>query len=333
MSKAFRTKYLFQKYLINSCTAAEMEELFELLNDQNNLDQVESNLQELWDKTSTSADPAESELYLKFKHKIGEQKTAYLYPAKKFSYTKWAVAACLSITMGFIAYLSYAPIQQYFSPDITTARINPAARRIILSDGSVVILNKGSHLNYPEKFGSEIREVHLNGEAYFDIKHDQKRPFLVHTGKLVTKVLGTAFNVKTGADENLIEVTVSRGKVAVSDPKKTLAVLLPNEKISYDSKASAFRKEHTDATVTTLWKEEDLVLDNISLEEAVRKIEERYHASIIMENEQIKNCKFTAYFLNTTSLDQIIQVISKINHLNYNHNQKGVYTLSGNGCE
>lgn len=335
MSKAFRTKHLFSKYLSNTCSSAEMEELFELLNDEDNLEVAEHSMETIWSRTANDQFPENSDLFNKFKHKRSEQKVIYNYPNSGFSYKKWAVAASIILCLGIFSYQWFFGnrLKLQDTKAVVSTKLNPAVKKIVLSDGSVVVMNKGSHLNYPSKFVGDKREVYLTGEAFFDIKHDAKRPFLVHTGKLVTRVLGTAFNIKTQADEDLIEVTVSRGKVSVSDSKKTLAVLLPNQKISYDANANLYRKEKANAQVSTLWKEEDLVLDNITLEQAVKSIQARYGTSILLANDQIKNCRFTAYFLNTTSLQQVVKVISNLNHLNYNINESGVYTLSGNGCD
>jgi len=108
---------------------------------------------------------------------------------------------------------------------------------------------------------------------------------------------------------------------------------LPNQKISYHSNSGAYIKASADAATSTLWKEEDLVIDNLTMEEAAKKIEERYSTTIVISNEKILNCKFTAHFLNTTGLEQVIKVICKLNQLDYSVNEKGVYTLSGNGCD
>lgn len=253
----------------------------------------------------------------------------------KFSrFYQWtSVAAIFLIVMGYGAF----QFSKRTVPKNLTAvtrpvmkSLNPSVTRIVLSDGSVVILNKGSHLNYPEKFAGNNREVYLTGEGYFDIKHDAKKPFLVHSGKVITRVLGTAFNIKSGAQ---VEVTVARGKVAVSDGEKTFAVLLPDQKVSYNTHSHAVIKETANSKIATLWKEEDIVLNNIPLQQAKLILEERYGVQINLATDKIKDCRFTAFFLNTTSLSQVLSVISRLNNLSYTNNNNGTYTLSGEGCE
>lgn len=104
---------------------------------------------------------------------------------------------------------------------------------IFLPDGSTVFLSPGSRLNYPSTFdGKKKREVFLQGQGFFDIKHNASRPFIVHSGQVATTVLGTAFNIKAQPHEKYITVTVKRGKVSVSDRYKTLGVITPQEQIS-----------------------------------------------------------------------------------------------------
>lgn len=266
------------------------------------------------------------------------EKTPYTKIIKFNKLFRWsAVAAVFLLALGYGAFQFTKNIGQEVNYTAVkkemTSPLNPAVKKIVLADGSIVILNKGSHLDYPEKFIGNSREVYLKGEAYFDIHHDAKKPFLVHADKLTTRVLGTAFNIKTGGKDNTVEVTVSRGKVAVSDQKKTLAVLLPDQKISYNPHSQLALKTTTNSKLVTLWKEEDLVLNNIVMEQAVNILEQRYGVKINLATDQIADCKFTAYFLNTTSIDQVLSVISKLNNLSYTKNKNGAYILSGNGCE
>jgi ferric-dicitrate binding protein FerR (iron transport regulator) len=83
---------------------------------------------------------------------------------------------------------------------------------INLPDGSKVVLNANSKLEYPPGFSNNTREVYLDGEAYFDIAHDPGKPFIVHTGSISTRVLGTAFNINAYRSQQFVEVTVTRVK-------------------------------------------------------------------------------------------------------------------------
>src|SRR5688572_8298430 len=101
-----------------------------------------------------------------------------------------------------------------------------------LPDGSTVLLNEGSKLEYPITFSGDTREVFLQGEGYFDIQHNPSKPFVVKTANVTTTVLGTAFNVKAFPSEKHITVTVTRGKVKVSKDEKVLGVITHDQQIT-----------------------------------------------------------------------------------------------------
>jgi ferric-dicitrate binding protein FerR (iron transport regulator) len=208
----------------------------------------------------------------------------------------------------------------YKKPAMTTSNI--ALQKITLPDGSTVTLNKGSEISYHKQFSDTTREIFLTGEAFFDVQQDAKRPFYVHTGDIVTKVLGTSFNVK--ANGKKIEITVVTGKVAVSDKQKTLAVLLPDQKINYQE--SIIKKEDANAHETVLWKEEDLKFENMDLKEILPLLETRYGVKI--ETKNIDDYRFTAYFLNTSNITQVLNVITKLNNLNWKKTGTNTYQIS-----
>ena len=88
-------------------------------------------------------------------------------------------------------------------------------QKITLEDGSLVILKPNSRMSYPKHFGQKTRNVLLTGEAFFNVKKDHNKPFIVHTGDLVTEVLGTSFTIKSDENANVIEVSVQTGRVSV----------------------------------------------------------------------------------------------------------------------
>ncbi|WP_163024732.1 FecR family protein, partial [Pseudomonas viridiflava] len=111
--------------------------------------------------------------------------------------------------------------------ELLTVKSGNEHQKVNMPDGSTVILNNNSSISYPKVFGVK-RAVTLTGVGYFDIRHDLKKSFTVHTGNLSTVVLGTAFNIKAYDRDHEISVTVTRGKVSVLDSNAALAILTPN---------------------------------------------------------------------------------------------------------
>jgi len=334
----FRLKFLFNKYLTNTCTAEEFEELFTLINSEENSKQVETILQSLWEDTgavNTPDQPGDDSKQL-FHRLLGmiEDKPDYQRHFKKSNYWgRWAVAASLILLVG-AGWYTFKKRASENTPELAShAVVEKRNTTILLPDGSKVVLNKNSHLNYPAKFNGANREVYLTGEGYFDIAHDAAHPFLVHARNLTTRVLGTAFNIKAYPGDKLVEVTVTRGKVQVSDDKKSLAILLPNQHISYNENNSIYKKDITNSKLAVLWKEDDLVMDNISIKDAAAILSERYGVKVMMANAKIQNCRFTASFLNTTGLDQVLNVVCRLNNMKFTTSDDGKeITLLGEGC-
>lgn len=241
-------------------------------------------------------------------------------PARKKSfrlYTRLAAAASLLALISFAAW-------KYTQPANTIKENTVAISKITLPDGSTVLLNKQSKISY--SFNKE-REVFLTGEAFFDVKKDQ-RPFSVHTGKITTHVLGTSFNIKTTPNSEVVEITVVQGKVAVTEQHKDLAVLLPDQRLSYNEPAHQVEKSNANAKLAVLWKEEDLKFENLPIQEVVPMLENRYGVQIKMASPNIKENHFTAYFLNTSSLTQVLNVITQLNNLSWTKQGDSIYIIN-----
>jgi ferric-dicitrate binding protein FerR (iron transport regulator) len=204
-------------------------------------------------------------------------------------------------------------------------------RYIVLPDGSKVLLNSGSQLDYPAAFNGRRREVYLRGEGYFDIKHDAHRPFIVHAGKIKTVVLGTAFDIKAFAGQDKVVVTVTRGKVRVENEHATLGILTPNEQLTVSDQNEAPAKQLVKTEEVMRWKADDVLFDDIPLSEAVAELEKRFPIRIVLENPALGNCRVTASFLHQETAEAIIGVLCGINHMQYRNTGDHI-TLSGEGC-
>ena len=124
---------------------------------------------------------------------INDPKVVTMRPRRNLWRSVAAVAAVLAVF--FTIYLEWPTLQNSLYPVQLTVLNVPVnqKKQVVLADGSKIRVNSGSELKYPKVFNSKKREVYLSGEAYFDIQHDASKPFIIHTGKVVTTVLGTAF--------------------------------------------------------------------------------------------------------------------------------------------
>lgn len=212
-----------------------------------------------------------------------------------------------------------------------------------LPDGSKVWLNAGSSITYAyNSRGNGKREITLNGEAYFDVKHDNARPFIVHAGKLDVIVLGTAFNVKAYATDKFMETTLIRGKVAISgDGSASEAIVLyPNEKVTIstgkfearkslvstrrvekDSLADVPRKIADvpivpEDVAETGWLNDRLTFKKENFTDLANQMERWYAVTIVFDNGKFLTKQFTGAFKGQ-DINEVMHALQLIQPFNY----------------
>ena len=191
-------------------------------------------------------------------------------------------------------------------------------RLIRLPDGSLVISKKGSKLEYPSSFdGLATREVHLEGQAYFDVKHNSSKPFIVHAGNIKTTVLGTSFNIKAWPAEVDISITVTKGKVKVEDQNKIFGTVVQDQQLTFIKERAAVFQIAVDAKAQLGWKEQDLFVDDVTISEAAELLEERFEVEIVCAPEVIRPERFTLTILKGESLEQVLKSICEFNNAVY----------------
>jgi ferric-dicitrate binding protein FerR (iron transport regulator) len=243
-----------------------------------------------------------------------------------------AVAAVLAIC--FTLYLEWPALQSRLHPVQLTALQVPINQKkeITLADGSRVWVNAGSELKYPKIFNGKTREVYLSGEAYFDVRHDISRPFIIHTGTVLTTVLGTAFNIKEDKNKHTIQVTVTRGKVGVTNGNKLLGVIIPNQQISFNTLKAEVVQATVNANAVIAWQQSDLHFEDVSFEDAITQLEQHFNVKISFSNAKLKDCRFTGTSLNGEELDKILKVMCAFNNAIYQIKPDGSIVIDGPGC-
>ena len=267
-------------------------------------------------------------------HKHIPEKTKIVsLPTRKSTWRSIAAVAAMLIVASAIS-LNWPAIQNRLHPQILTALTVPAnqKKQLILPDGSVVWINSDSELKYPKEFKGKVREVYLSGEAYFDIHHDTSKPFLIHTGKLLTTVLGTAFNIKEDKAQHTITVTVTRGKVGVADGNKQLGIITPNQQISFNLLNERSVQKEVDAQQVIAWQDNELRFDDITFDAAAAQLVSRFGVRISFSNNNLKKCQFSGAALTGEKLDKILKVICSFNKATYQIKTDGSILIEGKGC-
>ena len=207
------------------------------------------------------------------------------------------------------------------------------AKKIILSDSSIVWLKGSSSIQYPEKFEGKYRNVKLTGEALFEVSRDQEHPFVIECGGLTAKVLGTSFNIKS--NETHIEVLVLTGKVALSSKGNSKSLIVhPNEKAVYhaaqDQIAKVVAKEN-EKSAKTSGTQYSMRFNATPMKEIIRRIEGKFEVRVSLNDERLNNCTITADFTDQ-SLERTLSMIAQTLEIEYEINN-GHVTLKGAGCD
>jgi transmembrane sensor len=182
-------------------------------------------------------------------------------------------------------------------------------RRITLPDGSQVCLNMYSRLEFdPQQFNTTERLVKLSGEGFFEVvpavaagSAGKKIPFIVETGSLRTRVLGTAFNIEAYAQESEVRVSLVHGSIALDDTATDqTTVLSPNNSLRYSKQTQTWQVQPVEAAHVALWTKGYLVFNEVPLPEAIERIRERYHIAIEYNPALLQGKRITASFENST---------------------------------
>jgi transmembrane sensor len=201
-----------------------------------------------------------------------------------------------------------------------------------LPDGSSVTLNRGSKMIHPKKF-DDIREISLNGEAFFEVTRDPARPFVVRSGEVIVEVLGTSFNFYAYKKENVAQVIVESGKVAVyndDDSSGRKDILKKGERMIYSRKDGVRTiQPNTDINYKS-WKTGILRFENSSLQYVVNLLEKHYQERITLVNSRLNECRITVSF-NNKSLDYVLETITETLGLKLLKTENG-YFIDGPGC-
>lgn len=329
-------KSIVERFLKNECTEQERE-LIETwyFSFENNLDGISQ-------MTDEEQIGLENELYLKIKEKIA--------PAQKTSTRQinwvWylsSAAAVFLLAFGIWTYNKTTKNIQTvsgvpFSGWAKYENISAKELKITLPDGSVVVMKPKTQLSYNQS-DTKFREVNLTGEAFFDVMHDATRPFLIYTGKMTTKVLGTSFNVKAFPNMKKSEVSVVSGKVTVYEKdaeeiNNNGVILTPNLKVTFFDEEEHFVTGLVEKpeVLKTINKETlSFNFQDVPLNEVLTALEKAYGIEMVLERESLGKCTLNGD-LTEMPLFTKLDIITR--SLNAAYQVKGTSILvSGAGCE
>ncbi|HEY4289389.1 MAG TPA: FecR domain-containing protein [Puia sp.] len=361
LSQQIRLQELFSRYLEKRCEPAEVAELVGLLEQADAAEALTEPMRVLWD--GPKARPVEypvdwDSMYSRVSQVEHDLSALNRRRGRRITTGHYAVAAAVLLLLAIPIFFVVQDRERAGSPRADVSRItggnggvkendrgveesggkvgNVSAgdkRRVVhLPDGSTVLLNRHSRLEYPIAFTGGTREVRLTGEAYFDISRRQGQPFLVHSGVLTTRVLGTAFNVRAYPSDKSIEVTVTEGKVQVMEAGRDMGLLTDNQQIHFDIRRDSFAEiRAVNVQPVVAWRPQEIRFDDLTMDVVARRLEQRYKVAVVLANPALKNCRVTAAFYEDDGLDELLSVICAVSQSTFQI-REGVVRIDGKGC-
>ena len=250
--------------------------------------------------------------------------------SSSFSYKPFLnlrVAASVLLLIGMFV---LAKVTLFSSPEAKEFVTKENRMEIYLPDSSKVMLNQNSHLTYYSDFNSKGRKVHLQGEAFFEVRKAEGKKFEVIGSRSITTVLGTSFLIRSTKDEESVQVVT--GRVSFADKNeltKNLVILTPGFKGAFDQFSHVTKKEITELNFMA-WKDERLVFDNTTLSEVKKELEKYFDLQIEVIDPLLLNCRFTGTFDKPTA-DQVLEVLAVSTNLSYKIVGDKII-LTGSGC-
>lgn len=244
-------------------------------------------------------------------------------PAGAIPFYKKALRMAAILIPFIIVAGGYFYYSQHKITEITVAY--GETRHLLLPDSSEIWINAGSTIKYPKTFSEEKRQIYLKGEAYFSVKKDLTKPFIVRTNQLSVKVLGTKFNVKAYPDDEIVTATLTSGKVEVSTSARKKQILRPNEQLTYNVNTSVLNIENISPAETDAWLNGQLLFINSSFKDIMQTLERHFNITIDNQTNIPLDKQYTVKFLKGESLNDILQVLQDV--AGFSYQQQGTNIL------
>jgi len=243
-------------------------------------------------------------------------------------FSPWRIAAgiILLVGVGSLFYFLTAPSTQTLA--VATEK---STRQDTLPDGSTAFLNKGTELAFEYNPRAKTRKVTLKGEAYFTVKHEEEKPFIIEADEILVRDIGTEFNLKAYPDKDTIEIVVTHGVVQFYTKQDPGLNLKAGEKAIYSKRAKEFYRIEKPDTNALAYKTKVFSFNNTDLKSVVSLLNEVYNSKISLANESLYACRLTANFKEDNP-EIIVEVIAETMGLELTKKDDQLI-LSGKGCE
>ncbi|SMD37284.1 FecR family protein [Reichenbachiella faecimaris] len=272
-----------------------------------------------------TSEPSDSEFneVLQKVLKGNESKTALSPDQIPTDQWRWITRVAASLTLLILATFVFLYTTPDQKSDVTAENIasktNPYGRKskLAFSDGSTATLNAGSSLSYLSKFSSDLREVELQGEAFFEVNKDPQRPFVVWVGGISATVLGTSFNIESHEDEATTIIALKTGKLKVEVPGSNTNfetyILVPGQKLVHDKDKNKVDVLAMATEDMGLWTKGVLVFDQDDFPSITKKLERWFDVDVELIGSGKEGIQFSTKYKNETLSNMLMSMSFALN--------------------
>lgn len=223
---------------------------------------------------------------------------------------KYAATVLVVVALGLLLLLQRQKIYQLTHNYVEYVVPNGQTSNIVLSDGSHVYLNSGSILKQYGNYFLSKRELYLEGEAFFDVVSDRKKPFIVRTSDFKVVATGTSFNVQAYSNSDFTDVTLVSGELSVTaDDEGEPLVMSSGEHATMNRSTSKYSLSEIENHQFVSWKEGIITFRNTRLEDLAKMLERTYNVRIVFADEKTKEMKYSGTMLRYKPIDQILDIL------------------------
>lgn len=317
---------LLAKFLAREATETESEAVNDWLLDSDENERYFFEIQKVWEKTSPTKKFRKVNTDTAWQKFQTQETKVVALKSKRIAVPFMRVAAAVVLLLG-VGAIWYLATNQTAEQVVFATK--EKADSLLLADGSQVFVNRQSKITYPKEFSGKKRAVKLEGEAFFQVKSDKSKPFVVETKDIEIQVVGTAFNVKIAPAKGRTEVVVQEGKVLVRSAKDSVLLSAGEQATIYEN--TIVKKDSIDDKNFFAYKTKKLVFEKTSLNDAILKVNELYQTNIVLKNQAIGKCLLTVSF-DGASVAEITEIMAQTLNLTVSEANKQII-LDGKGCD
>lgn len=326
MTEMDKINQLMAKYFAGEISQEEMNQLGDWLESSAENKKLFNDLQKEWSNLELKSSSTDRIRVLsKVKERIKSEEKEVL--VRKIAFNSWYRRAASIVVVIALSTLMWYQIQEPFSTlntlgyEVENCDAGDQ-KEVLLADGSHIFLNGDSRVKYKKELAGSLRNITLQGEAFFDIERDEQKPFVVYLNDAEVKVLGTSFNIKAYPEDEKVETSVLTGKVVfnhvhgILKKKRENMFLIPGQKGIINHDSNSFDQLQVDNELDIAWMKRKLHFINTPLSEITKSLYRMYGVKFKLTDGSLKDLKITASFENE-KLEEVIKILEMTSEFSY----------------